>query len=105
MQQCLPLPVVGSGIDRSAVGLGEHEPVVLPFTAGTQPLLQLGCPVGTERIDQLGGQADRAAPCSGLRLDDYKPNTRLPLQCLPDSERPGLEIDVSPRQTQRLTLT
>jgi hypothetical protein len=43
-------------------------------------------------------------PGAALRLDEHEPAADLPLQCLPHSERAAFEVEVIPRQTERLTV-
>jgi hypothetical protein len=52
-------------LDRPTVGLGEDQVVVLPQRASGDALLELGCPVSSERLDELGGQGHGPAAPSG----------------------------------------
>ena len=68
-EEVSPGSVVGAGVERLAVGLGEDEVVVLPEWAGGESFAVLLDPVGFERVDERDGEGDGSPSGAGLRWD------------------------------------
>ncbi len=105
LEQCLPRLPVGARVDRPAVDLGEDKAILLPGLAGVLPLVLLRFAMRLQALPQRGGQRDRPAAGLALGLDHHQALALEPLEGPPHGQRPGLEVDVAPLQSECLTLT
>ena len=97
----LPGAPVRLPLDRPPVGLREDQVVALPERAGRDPLLELGGSVGSQRLDELPRQRQRPPAAVGLRLLVDQALLRDPVQATPNGQRPAVEVDVGPPETER----
>src|SRR6266567_5917734 len=87
-----------------AVAPGKNEIRLLPGEPCPGLLVQLAVLVVTERIDDLRGDGEAAPAPRRLRLDQLVLVVD-PLQLVIDANVPHLKINVTPAQTERLTLS
>ncbi len=88
--------VVPAELQRAAIRLAEHDPVLMPIRAGTEPFFELGSPVRSERFEELHRQGHRPPGRGGFRFHQDESSPGQPLQRAPHRERADREVDVVP---------
>jgi hypothetical protein len=103
LQELLVLPDHVPGIERSANGRREDEPVLAPLCTRDEPLLELANTMLLKRGDCHVRDTDRAPDSGRLRLYDGELLVD-PLKLVSNGDRTSAEVEVFPMQSERLAL-
>jgi hypothetical protein len=82
---------------------GEHQLSVLPRSAHAEAFLGLRDAMPAECVDRLLGERDAAPRAYGLRLHDAEA-VRRRLHRSADLQRAGVDVDITPAETEQLAL-
>jgi len=87
------------GVDRRALGAGEHEPVVLVLLPEGETFFELALPPGAQDGDGSWVEVDRPAARAGLDIRDLE-GVGDGDDRLVNREAAGVEVDVLPAQAE-----
>ena len=88
-------------MEPTAVGLVEHETLVVEIRADQHPLFKHASAVLAHHGDRALVECDRSTALRGLRLADHHRAARLD-DCLHDTKPRRIEVKVGPTQPERL---
>ena len=90
------------GVKPAAIGLVKHETLVVEVGTDQHPLFEHSPAVFTHHGDRALVECDRPTTLSCLRLADHHRAARLDDR-LHDTKPTGIEVEVGPTQSERLT--